>query len=170
MKRTSNPSPQKIAAVSSLRDLVSSAKSIAVVDYTGMKVPQITQLRREIKAAGGSLLVTKNTFFQIAAGMKNLTLSGLNAFVFCTADEITPLKVIAGFIKKNQKPVFKAGVLGDRVLSADEITRLSSLPDRKTNYQQLVSSVNTPLFRLVYSLNWNIGKLVRTLEAVKQRK
>jgi len=168
--KTSKPNSQKIAQVASLQELISQAKCVAVVDYTGMKVSQATELRRSLKKAGGYLLVTKNTLFKIATGLKDFQPTGLNAFIFCQSDEISPLKAVADFAKKNHILNFTTGFLGDRVLTAAEVSRLSSLPDRTTNYQLLTSGLNSPLFRLVYSLNWNVSKLVRTLEVIKQSK
>ena len=170
MKRTSNPNPQKIAQVASLRDLISKAKCVAAVDYTGMKVSQATELRRLLKKSGGYLLVTKNTLFKIASGLKDFNPAGLNAFILCQTDEISPLKAVADFAKKNHLLNFTTGFLNDRVLTAAEVSRLAALPDRKTSHQMVVSGLNSPLFRLVYSLNWNVTKLVRTLNAIKEVK
>lgn len=170
MKKTSKPNPRKIAQVASLKDLISQAKCVAAVDYTGMKVSQATELRRLLKKSGGYLLVTKNTLFKIASGLKDFNPTGLNAFILCQIDEISPLKAVAGFAKKNHILNFTTGFLDDRVLTAAEVSRLAALPDRKTNYQLLTSGLNSPIFRLVYSLNWNLSKLVRTLDAVKQNK
>ncbi len=162
--------PQKASVVADLTDLVSRAKSIAVVDYAGLKVNQAVELRRAIKKAGGQFVVTKNTLFKIASQNKDLDLSGLNAFVFSITDEISAIRAVADFAKKNTLPTFKMGFLGDRVLTQSEIASLSSLPDRTTNYQLLATNLKSPLFGLVYSLNWNISKLVRTLDAVRQNK
>ena len=149
----------KASIVSSLKDLLSKSKSVAIVDYKGLKVSQATQLRSLVKKAGGQVVIAKNTLFKIASGKSDLDLSGANAFVFAISDEITPLKAVANFAKKNQLPVFKSGFYGDRVLTVAEITDLASTPDAKTSAAQLV-----------FVLNWNISKLVRTLNAIKQVK
>ena len=152
---TKRVNPAKASIVSSLKDLLSKSKSVAIVDYKGLKVSQATQLRSLVKKAGGQVVIAKNTLFKIASGKSDLDLSGANAFVFAISDEITPLKAVADFAKKNQLPVFKSGFYGDRVLTAAEITDLSGTPDAKTSAS-----------KLVYILNWNIIKLVRTLKEV----
>lgn len=162
--------PQKASTVATLTDLVKQSKSIAVVDYTGLKVNQAVELRRTIKKAGGRFVVTKNTLFKIASNLKDVDLTGLNAFVFSLTDEIAAIKSIADFAKKNSVPSFKMGFLGDKVLSQAEISALATLPGKDVLIGKTVSSLKSPLFGLVYSLNWNISKLVRTLDAVRASK
>ncbi len=162
-------SQAKSASVADLKTFLRVAKSVAVVDYTGLKVSQATTLRQAVRAAGGHVLVTKNTLFRIAFGQP-LSLSGLNAFVFSDTDEVSAIKALADFSKKNGVLTFKAGLLGDRVLTAAEIARLATIPDQTTLAGKLVGTLNSPLFRLVYALNWNRSRLVRTLEAVRASK
>jgi large subunit ribosomal protein L10 len=160
----------KVSLVSEISDLISKSKSVAVVDYKGLKVSQVTELRRQIKKAGGQFLVAKNTLFKIAAHQPDLKLEGTSAFIFSLTDEITPVKAIADYAKKNTIPVFKMGFLQDRVLTAAEITQLATLPDKNTLVAKTLGTLNSPLYRLVVGLNWNISKLVRTLDAVRASK
>lgn len=162
--------PQKASVVENLSDLVSQAKSIAVVDYTGLKVNQATDLRQTIRKAGGQFLVTKNSLFKIAIKNTDLDLTGLNAFVFSLTDELSAIKALADFAKKNSLLKFKIGFMGDKVLSTEEITSLASLPGKDILIAQILGSLKSPISGLVYSLNWNISKLVRTLDAVKTSK
>lgn len=161
---------KKSSFVSQISDLLSRSKSVAVVDYKGLKVSQATELRKAIRKAGGQMLVTKNTLFKIAADKRDLDLEGTSAFVFSMDDEISAIKAVADYAKKNQLPSFKMGLLGDRVLDADSVAKLATLPDKNTLIAKTVGSLNSPLFRLAYSLNWNISKLVRTLDAVRSSK
>lgn len=168
--------PVKASLVSDISDLLSRSKSVAVVDYRGLRVSQATELRRLVKKAGGQILVTKNTLFKIALRNNNpkladnSELTGTSAYIFSLDDEIAPIKAIADYSKKNTLPTFKLGFLGDRVLTAAEITQLAALPDKNTLIAKTLGTLNSPIFRLVYSLNWNISKLVRTLDAVKASK
>ena len=156
--------PQKISRVSALRDLISQAKSIAVVDYTKMTPPQATQLRKQVLSAGGEVKVEKNTLFKIALtehrtlNTEHLNLKGLSAFVFSKTDEIAALRIVSDFIKKSNILSFKMGLLGDKVLTAEETIRLSQTP-----------SVTTSISKLLYLVNYNTFRLVRTLEAIRQK-
>ncbi len=162
--------PLKASLVSSLSDQIKQSKSVAVIDYKGLKVSQVTELRKNVRKAGGEMLVTKNTFFKLAANIKDLNLEGTSAFIFSKTDEVSAVKAIADFAKKNQLPSFKAGLLGTRLLSASEVAQLANIPDKQTLVAKTVGSLKSPLFRLTYSLNWNLSKLVRVLDAVRAKK
>lgn len=161
---------QKSSLVSELQELLKNAKSVAVVDYKGLKVTQATELRRLIRQAGGHIVVTKNTLFKIAVGQTDLKLDGPSAFVFSNTDEVSAIKVVADFAKKNNLPTFKMGILEGKNLSAAEITQLASLPDKPTLIAKTVTGLKSPIFKLVYNLNWPISQLVRTLDAVRASK
>ena len=154
--------PDKVARVAALKKILAESKSVAVVDYTGLKVAPATQLRRDLKAAGGEMKVEKNTLFRIALQssndqfpISNFQLSGLSAFVFSKTDEVAALKALADFMKKHAVGSFKAGLLGDRVLTADEISSLAQTPNREMS-----------VAKMMYVLSYHTGKLVRTLAAI----
>lgn len=150
------PKDKKISRVASLSDLIKSSKAIGIADYKGMNVAQATQIRNEIKKVGGEVKIEKNTLFKLALGMKDLQLDGLSAFVFSKTDEISALKAMADFAKKNNILAFKAGVMGDRLLSASEVLSLANTPAKETS-----------VGKLLFLLNYNISKLVRTLDAIR---
>lgn len=153
----------KIDRVSKLRDFISKAKSVAVVDYKGMNVAQATLLRSEVKKVGGEVKIDKNTLFRIALQSyndqipnPNDQLKGLSAFVFSNADEISALKVVSDFIKKNNVLSFKFSVVGDKVLNTAETIKLSQTASKETSVS-----------KILYLLNFNMSKFVRTLDAIR---
>lgn len=154
----------KSSRVGALSELVKKAKSIAVVDYTHMTVPQAVELRKSVKAAGGEIKVEKNTLFKISLtehrtlNTEHLNLKGLSAFVFSYVDEISAPKVVADFIKKNSILSFKMGVVGDKVLTAQEIGQLALTPPKETS-----------IGKLLYLFNYNMSKFVRTLDAISKK-
>lgn len=141
--------PSKVARVKTLKKLLSQSKSVAVVDYTGLKVSQATQLRREIKAAGGEMKVEKNTLFKLAVG-KDFDLAGLSAFIFSMTNEISALKPV--------KLPFKMGLYDGRVLGAAEIESLAKTPNRETS-----------IAKLMFLFNYHTSKLVRVLDAIARK-
>ena len=160
-KRAINP--QKASRVSVLSGMISKAKSIAVVDYSKMTPNQATELRKSVKSVGGEIKVEKNTLFKISLGplsnqVTNNQLAGLSAFVFSYTDEISAPKVIADFIKKNNILTFKMGIMGDRIMSQSEIVSLAQTPSKEVS-----------IGKLLYLLNYNTSKLVRTLDAVANK-
>lgn len=152
------PKPAKISRISDLKDILAQAKSVAIIDYTHLNVGQATVLRKSVREAGGEIKIEKNTLFKLASGHKDLELKGLSAFVFAKTDEIAPLKVIVDFIKKNSLLSFKAGLYQDKVLSASEIEALAKTPNRE------ISAA-----KILYLLNYNTSKLVRTLDALARK-
>jgi large subunit ribosomal protein L10 len=153
------PNASKIARVDELKKLFAESKSVAVVDYTGLNVSQATELRKTVRKAGGEMKVEKNTLFKIASGISDMDLGGLSAFIFAKTDEIAPLKVIVDFIKKNSLLSFKAGVYQNKFLSASQIESLAKTP-----------SLETSIAKIMYLLQFNTSKLVRTLDAVSKSK
>jgi large subunit ribosomal protein L10 len=160
---------KKTDSVAQIKDLLSKSKSVAIVDYTGLKVAQATELRKLIRKSGGEYVVTKNTLFKIASNNTDMKLEGLSGFVFST-DEVASIKAVADFAKKNGVLKLKGGLLGTSILSESEIIQLASLPDKATLVSKMLGSIKSPLFNLTYNLNWNISKLVRTLDAVAKSK
>jgi len=168
MQRTSI-NPSKTIRVEALKQSLSEAKSVAVVDYKGLKVAQATELRKALKVAGGEMKVEKNTLFKLAVGKNDLALEGLSAFIFSKADEVAALKVLADFMKKNTVGTFKAGLLGDRLLTAAEVEALAKIPGKEILAAKLVGLLNSPTSKLVYSLNFKLGQLVRVLDAISKK-
>jgi len=154
--------PRKTSALSELSDLTKNAKSIAVVDYTGMKVSQATEIRRAVRKAGGEIKVTKNTLFKLALdpSLKSqvASLSGLSAFVFSNNDEISALKVMADYAKKNSILSFKMGILGDRVMTGPEVLALANTPSKETS-----------IGKLMFLLNYNTSKLAQVLDLISKK-
>ena len=97
----------KQAVVAQLKEQLESAKGVVLTSYKGLTVAQDTELRRELREAGVSYHVVKNTMLRIAAkeaGIGGIEehLEGTTAFAFSTEDAVAPAKVICGFIKKNK--------------------------------------------------------------------
>jgi len=170
MKYQAKPNLSKKSLVSSLSEDIKSAKAIAVVDYTGLKVSQATELRRNVKKAGGKVIVTKNTLFKIASGIKDIKLSGLSAYILSQKDEISAIRAVADFSKKNGVLKFTSGILGDRVLTSQEVTDLAAIPSKEIMVSKILGSLKSPLYRVAAALNWKISKLVRTIDALRASK
>lgn len=158
-------SSRKSSAVSELSELYKNAKSVAVVDYKGMSVAQATEMRRAVRKAGGEVKVSKNTLFKIAVrsanvqdSMINDQLKGLSAFIFSNNDEISAIKAMADYAKKNGILAFKLGLVGDKVLSAAEILSLANTPPKETS-----------IGKLMYLLNYNTAKLARVIDAIAKK-
>jgi large subunit ribosomal protein L10 len=148
------------------------AKSLAVVQYDGTTANDQVKLRAELKEVGGELFVTKNTLINIALGKGNVaeSLEGMNAVVFSYEDEVSALKKLFAFHKDKSKLVIKQGMMADKVLSADEVEKLSKLPGKNELIATLISRIQGPAYGLVNVLKASQRNLVYVLQAIKDTK
>lgn len=165
------PSQQNQQQLEMVKEKASTAKSIAIVDYSGTTVNDQVKLRREIRQAGGEFLVAKNTIINIALGKKALkeSLEGMNALVLSIADEVSALKPLFKFHKDNEKLSIKQGLLEGKVLSASEVESLSELPGKDELIATLISRLQGPAYGLVNVLKAGQRDLVYVLKAVADK-
>jgi len=165
------PNAKNQATIAQLNDKVAQAKSIVITDFSGTSVNQQVDLRAKLKAAGGELIVAKNTLIDLAVGKGKLTASlhGMNAAVFSYADPVAPVKVLFEFHKKNEKLTIKQGYMDDRVLSENEVEALSKLPSKTELLAQLLWVLNSPATGLVNVLNAGPRNLVYALSAISKK-
>lgn len=168
------PSQKNIQQLKDLKEKAAKAKSLALADYRGLTVAQMTQLRNSIKEAGGELLVAKNTLLKLALDNKELSqeniLTGPTLTLFAYEDEITPLKAMVEFEKENELPSIKAGFLGKEFLVKEKVLALAQLPGLNEVKAQLVRQVGAPLSSLVFVLSASIRQLIYALNAIVKKK
>ena len=148
------------------------AKSAAVIDYSGTSVKEQVTLRAQLKAAGGELLVTKNTLIDLGVGKGKVkdSLKGMNALVFSFQDEVSALKTLFAFHKDTDKLTIKQGVLLDRVLSPTEVEDLSQLPGKNELIAMVLNRLQRPTTGLVNVLKASQRDLVQVLRALADKK
>ncbi len=171
---TSKGTPKKLETVRELTDKVAKAKSVVVADYTGLKHKQLEELRRILKKVDGEIVITKNRLLSRALGDRAEKVEAMlreqTATLFAYADEVAPLKELLKFFKAAAVGKAKGGLLGDMPLTAEDVTKLASLPSRDVLLGRLVGQLNAPIQGLHYALQWNLNKLVWALNAVKEKK
>lgn len=166
---------QKAAAIEEIAGQIQESEAIFAVDYRGITVAQIADLRTKLAESDASLRVVKNTLTERAAdqtetaALKEL-LAGPTALAFVRGDVAAAAKAIADAQKTTTFLAFKGGVLNGEALDADQITALSKLPSRDVLYQQLVGLVASPISGLARSLNGLIGGLAIALDGVREKK
>lgn len=168
------PSAKNISLVAQLESKVAQAKALVLADYRGLSVADIQKLRAQIRTAGGTLTVAKNTLLKIALKNEGLApaLQGPTALILALEDTLAPIKALVDFATAHalNLPTPKAGLLDDRVLTAEDIKSLAALPSRDQLIAQLISSLQTPAYGLVTVLQGNLRSLVYALSAVKNKK
>ncbi|EGQ24701.1 50S ribosomal protein L10 [Mammaliicoccus sciuri] len=140
----------KQAVVTEIADKLKEAASVVVVDYRGLTVSQVTELRKQLREAGVEFKVYKNSMARRAtevAGLEGLNehLTGPNAIAFSTEDVVAPAKIMHDFAKKNEQLEIKAGVIEGTVASAEDVKALATLPSREGLLSMLLSVLQAPV-------------------------
>lgn len=135
--------------VSSIENSLKDAQSFAIVEYRGLTVAEISDLRKSLKAVNASFNVYKNTLVRRASdnlGHKQLDeyLSGSNAYVF-SSDATGMPKVLAKFAKKNDKLVLKAGLVEGNFVDANGLKEVAKLPNREGLLAMFLSCLQAPI-------------------------
>ena len=141
-----------------------------VVDYQGLKVGPITELRKRLGKAGAEMHVVKNSIFRIAAkqaGVADLSggLTGMTAVVTGQKDVSVVSKVLKTFSAEFEKPKIKFGFLGSKRMELQEILVLADLPSIEVLRGKLLGVLQAPATKLVQLLNTPATQLARVLNA-----
>ncbi|MEK5233917.1 50S ribosomal protein L10 [Lysinibacillus sp. FSL K6-0232] len=140
----------KQVQVQEITEKFQNASSVVVVDYRGLNVAQVTELRKQLREAGVEFKVYKNTLTRRAAeaaGLEgiNEVLVGPNAIAFSNEDVIAPAKIINEFAKKNEALEIKAGIIEGTVSSVEDVKALAELPSREGLLSMLLSVLQAPV-------------------------
>jgi large subunit ribosomal protein L10 len=163
---------QKQKILEELKEKIEKQKSIAFVDFTGMKVKDIFGLRKKLETVGGELKVAKKTLMGIVFKEKGIDFDFKKikteiALVFSYKDEILPLKIAYQTSQENRNLKILGGVLENKFIEAEKIIELAQLPSRNELLAKLVWSINAPISKFVYSLKYNLKGLLTVLTKVK---
>ena len=168
---------EKQQAVAGLKGKLELAKGAVLTNYRGLNVAQDTQLRAKLREAGVEYRVVKNTMTRIAA--KELGIDGLDpylegptAMALSTVDPVAPAKLLADFIKENklQGMEIKAGILEGKVIDANSVKALATLPPKEVLIAQVLCGMQAPIAGFVTVLSGTLRNLVYAIDAVRKQK
>jgi large subunit ribosomal protein L10 len=166
---------QKAEAISQFTEGVGSATNAFVLDFKGITVPQVTELRKQIRETGSEYVVIKNTLALIAVKDTPLTkltqhFTGMTAVAYNTTDAVALAKVLTKFAKDVPVVQFKAALLGGQPVPASEIQNIANLPSREELVGKLLFLLQSPIRGLAIVLAANIRNLAVVIDQVRQQK
>lgn len=166
---------QKAVAIAEIAEHIDQSEAIFAVDYRGITVEQVAELRAKLREADATFKVVKNSLTeraadQVGAELLKDYLTGPTALTFVRGDIALAAKAVADYAKTTQLLPFKGGMMGAEALEVEQIRSLSKLPSREVLYGQLVGIVASPIGGLVRSLNALLSGVAIALGQVQQKK
>jgi len=164
---------QKQKIISDLKDKVARQKAIVFADFQGLKVKDLTQLRKEMKKNEGELKVAKKTLVSKVFQEKKINLdlkklSGEIVLGFGYQDEVLPFKTIYNFSRDHENLKILGGLIGGELVEQEKAVLLGQLPAKEELLARLIGSISAPLSGIVNVLQGNIKGLVYALSAIKK--
>ena len=166
---------EKAQAISELSEGIGNATNAFLMSFKGITVPQVTELRRQVREAGSEYLVVKNTLALIAVKDSPLValkdqFSGETAVAFNKTDAVVLAKALTKFAKDVPTVQFKGAMLNGQIVPATQIQAIAALPSRDELLSKLLYLMQHPIRGLAIVLNANIRNLAVVLDQVaKQR-
>jgi len=156
--------------VQELKELLGQAELALVLDYQGLSVKEMTDLRSRLQASNGVCKVTKNTLMRRAidgdSAWANLDplLTGTNAFVLVKGDVGGAVKALQSFQKDTKKSEMKGGLFEGRLLSQDDIKAIGDLPSKEVLMAQIAGAINAVATQLAVGIKEVPSGLARALK------
>ena len=169
------PAKSKLVVVAEIKERFNSCPNVLLVDYRGLDVQSVSKLRRELREAGGEMIVYKNTLTQIAMrelalpSMEDL-LMGPSAFIFAEGDPVASAKVLANFAKENAALELKGGLVQSQIIDESGLQALAKLPSREELLAKLLGTLGNPARGMVTVLSGPARGLVTALSDLQKQK
>src|SRR3712207_1725785 len=165
---------QKAAVIEEIAANIRESEAVFAVDYRGLSVPQIGELRTRLRAADARFSVVKNTLTERAAdaaeaeALKEL-LEGPTALTFVRGDAAAAAKALRDYARETDLLPFKGGLMDGNTLTPEDIGAIARLPSREVLYGQLVGVIAHPISGLARMLNQLIGGLAIALGQIQEQ-
>ncbi len=169
------PTAKKAAVIDDLAEKLGRINAAALIEYRGLTVDEIGDLRTQLRQRDVELTVTKNTLLRQAAHRNDMTelddlFTGPNAVAFMYGDEAAGTKALNDYFRTARVGELKGGILkGGRRLTADQFTKLADLPNRPTLLGQIAGLLESPLSQLAALFNAPAQQLAYALANFEER-
>ncbi len=166
---------QKKALVADLSEKLKNSCTGVIVDYKGISVADDTKLRKELREAGVTYTVVKNTLLGLAAkeaGIEGVdeVLSGTTAIALSESDYVAAARILSKYAEDHENFKLKLGFLDGKVIPVSEVEALAKLPSREELVAKALGGLNAPITGFVGVLNANLRGLVCALNAIAEQK
>lgn len=164
------PTQAKVESVAALKERLGAAETAVLTEYRGLTVRQLSDLRKQLKAAAAEYKVVKNRLARLAVKDSPLDPLGTHfkgpmGLVFTRQDPVAVAKALQAFVKNNPALTIKLGLVEGKVLQPAELKALADLPSKEQLRAQIVGALQGPMSQLVSLLQAPMRQLVYVLEA-----
>ena len=166
---------KKAKIIDELAEDISRSTTIIATDYRGLSAKQMAELRNTLTKTGAQYHVVKNTLARSAAnkaGKRQATdiVEGPTALAFSYDEKINLAKEITRYIKSTELSLrIRGGLLGERILTPDEVTSLANLPTKEVIISQLIAQLQTPIRGLHNAVTFPLRGLLTVLKGKTQK-
>lgn len=165
----------KETVVADLKELFKEAQLAVVLDYQGLSVAEITDLRRRLRPVGGTCKIAKNTLMRLAVdGDDNWQpvqglFKGSSAVVLVKEDVGAAIKAYKSFQKDKKKTELRGGVMEGRVLTKQQVETLADLPSKEQLMAQIAGAINGLATKIAVGINEVPSSFARAVQAVSEK-
>jgi len=166
---------EKTQMISDLSSEIGQAQNAFLISFRGVTVPQVTELRRQVRETGSKYIVVKNTLALIALKDSPLVelreqFSGETAVAYNRSDAVALAKALTKFAKDVPTVTFKGALLDGKIVPASQIDAIANLPSREELVSKLLYVLQSPMRGLATVLNANIRNLAVVLDMVAKKR
>ncbi len=165
---------QKQELIKNIEEGLSKMKSLIFIDYYGLKVKEINQLRSLLKQKACQYLVAKKTLLGIVLkklGMENINLDEIEGgvgLVFGFDSETEPAKLVVKFAKEHEQLKIRGGIVEKGFIDSEMVKVVAKLPSKQELIGQVIGTMKGPINSFVYVLKGNLKSLVYILSSIKK--
>ncbi len=166
----------KAEIVSQIKELFENSTGVYLVDYHGVNVEDINNLRKEFRKEGVTYKVFKNTLIKRAidelGGYENFndSLVGMNALAFTGENFVAPAKIIKKYFKEKKKLVFKGCYLESQYYDSEKLDVLASMPSKEELISSIIGSIASPASGIVGAINAVMRDIVSLVDEISKKK